>query len=107
MSNGRTSLTGLGAAMIWCALTTCAFAFSETKTPPLQPVPGVSIEEGAADKPKSEQTEINIPGIGSIGALPKLDFGLDLLYGATPDEPTDAAPKSDDVIIRGTIKHKF
>src|SRR5262245_33886038 len=26
-------------------------------------------------------TEVRIPGIGKVGVLPKLDFGLELLYG--------------------------
>jgi len=40
--------------------------------------------------------------------LPKLDFGLELLYGATeqrgvPEEKSEPT----DVQIRGTIKHRF
>src|SRR5262245_11135402 len=27
-------------------------------------------------------TEVRIPGLGKVGVLPKLDFGLELLYGA-------------------------
>jgi hypothetical protein len=62
-------------------------------------VPEVSLDKG---------TEIRIPGIGSVGVLPKLDFGLELLYGANepkgvPQDRTD----QDDVKIRGTIKHRF
>ena len=30
---------------------------------------------------KNGETELKIPGIGSVGSLPKLDFGLELLYG--------------------------
>lgn len=53
-------------------------------------------------------TEIKIPGFGTVGVVPKLDFGLELLYGATdnktiPDSKTDPS----DVQIRGTIKHRF
>lgn len=54
-------------------------------------------------------TELRIPGIGSIGTVPKLDFGLDLLYGAGSD-PVQEKPgeKSDgDVTIKGTIRHRF
>jgi hypothetical protein len=51
--------------------------------------------------------------------LPKFDFGLELLYGApdetkfemrdvqtAPDANTGEA-QQDDVIIRGTLKHRF
>ncbi len=55
--------------------------------------------------------EIVIPGIGEIGHLPKLDFGLELLYGSsTPqtqkDEPGEQG-KDNDVMIKGTLKHRF
>ena len=57
-------------------------------------------------------TEVRIPGLGKVGVLPKLDFGLELLYGAAeqkgmtaPDERT--APDAGDLQIRGTIKHRF
>jgi hypothetical protein len=53
-------------------------------------------------------TEVRIPGLGKVGVLPKLDFGLELLYGATDQEkglPEKSEPS--DVQIRGTIKHRF
>lgn len=31
---------------------------------------------------KDKGTEVRIPGLGLIGVLPKMDFGLELLYGA-------------------------
>jgi hypothetical protein len=63
------------------------------KTPELQLSPG---------------TEVRIPGIGTVGVLPKLDFGLELLYGANEQKgpfPDKSTP--DDVQLRGTIKHRF
>ena len=72
-------------------------------------------EEAAPTKPESTGTEIRIPGLGKIGTLPKMDFGLDLLYGAeedntksTPDLP-DPQGKDDqrDLMIHGTVKHNF
>jgi hypothetical protein len=64
-------------------------------------VPELSIGEGTG-------TEVRIPGFGKVGVLPKLDFGLELLYGATesrgrPEEKSEPS----DVQIRGTIKHRF
>ena len=64
-------------------------------------VPEVSLGKGSG-------TEVRIPGIGTVGVLPKLDFGLELLYGANEQQkgcPEQAEPG--DVQIRGTIKHRF
>ena len=59
---------------------------------------------------KSNGTEVKIPGIGTVGVLPKLDFGLELLYGANGNEAKvmpDDKNETNDVQIRGTIKHRF
>jgi hypothetical protein len=77
------------------------------------------IDPSAVSPSSSEGTPLNIPGIGYIGTLPKFDFGLELLYGAPDDTSFDmkavpSAPetapgetKQDDVVIRGTLKHRF
>lgn len=54
-------------------------------------------------------TEIKVPGFGTVGVLPKLDFGLELLYGATdPKTPVpDNKSEPDDFRLRGTLKHRF
>jgi len=64
-------------------------------------MPEMSIGQGTG-------TEVKIPGFGTVGVLPKLDFGLELLYGATDarGRPDDKSEPSD-VQIRGTIKHRF
>ncbi len=61
---------------------------------------------------KPSGTELNIPGIGTVGMLPKLDFGLELLY--SPKSQIDGnglqldqhAPDGD-MQIKGTLTHKF
>lgn len=57
---------------------------------------------------RTSGTEVRIPGLGTVGVLPKLDFGLELLYGANEQKgvPQDKT-NPDDVQIRGTIKHRF
>jgi hypothetical protein len=57
---------------------------------------------------KDTGTEIRIPGVGSVGVLPQLDFGLELLYGANDSggRPDDKSQPSD-MQIRATIKHRF
>jgi hypothetical protein len=56
-------------------------------------------------------TEIRIPGLGKLGVLPKMDFGLELLYGAAEAKPAgqpEGTPDPDeDLTIRGTVKHRF
>ncbi|WKW52098.1 hypothetical protein [Rhodomicrobium lacus] len=67
---------------------------------------------------KSGGTEVAIPGIGVVGTLPKLDFGLELLYGpknggsaselsAPPLQFDQRSLEKDDVQIKGTFTHKF
>jgi hypothetical protein len=102
-----------------------AHAFTETIVPPatqsapqLAPTPQLQLKKSddgnglslsSPGDAKTGETELNIPGIGSVGSLPKLDFGLELLYGAgagpAPEKPLDE--KNDDVLIKGTIKHRF
>jgi hypothetical protein len=53
-------------------------------------------------------TEIKIPGLGTVGVLPKLDLGLELLHGANEQKGTiEDKGTSDDVQLRGTIKYRF
>jgi hypothetical protein len=60
--------------------------------------------------PKKEGTEVTIPGLGSVGTLPKLDFGLELLYGPKniPEGvQLDTHGKEGDIQIKGSLTHKF
>ncbi len=105
-----------------------AKAFTETTVPPAQPqktqpapAPQLELKKPESGdglslvKPgdsKSGGTELRIPGIGSVGTLPKLDFGLDLLYGADSDQAQERVPgpqenENQDVTIKGTIRHRF
>ena len=111
-------------AVVAAGLSLSAHAFTETNVPPATqaapqtaPVPQLQLKNAddgnglALSSPGDArgETELNIPGIGSVGSLPKLDFGLELLYGGgtgpAPEKPLD--DKSDDVLIKGTIKHRF
>ncbi len=65
---------------------------------------------GGTEAQSSGGTEVRIPGLGKLGVLPKMDFGLELLYGANeqpkPAEPEGEGP-ADDLTIRGSMKHNF
>ena len=47
----------------------------------------------------------------SLACLPKMDFGLELLYGAAESQPAGqpepAANPEDDLTVRGSVKHRF
>jgi hypothetical protein len=101
-----------------------AYAFTETKVPPpagqSAPVEAPNLQLDKADEgvglslttpgeDTSGETELTIPGVGSIGKLPKLDFGLELLYGGGSTEGVEGPgeDKNDDVLIKGKIRHRF
>jgi hypothetical protein len=75
--------------------------------------PRAGIASDSAIPPSETGTEISIPGLGKLGVLPKMDFGLELLYGATDHSTTTTSPvdpeatPDDDLMIRGTVKHRF
>ena len=75
----------------------------------LKPALQLKLEGTGLSIAPSTGTEVRIPGLGKLGILPKLDFGLELLYGAA--DPKNVAPESkpdpNDVQIRGTLKHRF
>ena len=63
--------------------------------------------EGTAPK-SAVGTEVRIPGLGKLGVLPKMDFGLELLYGANESkQPEPIEQPAEDLTIRGTVKHNF
>ncbi len=101
-----------------------AYAFQEQNsgTAPQAPVEGaqapaqvpadsaLGVTEETGPTTGETGTEIRIPGLGKLGVLPKMDFGLELLYGAAekPAGVPEAAPSpEDDLLIRGTVKHRF
>ena len=63
------------------------------------------------DLKSSLGTDVRIPGFGKLGSLPKMDFGLELLYGASEGKQVDVPAAHDDtggdLTIRGSVKHKF
>ena len=107
----------LGAALGFAS--SAAMAFQETKGGP---------GDGGAAPPKaqldlrgtgtsidaapSQGTEVRIPGLGKLGVLPKFDFGLELLYGVNDQKAQQPHERlreeqSEDLKIRGSLKHRF
>ena len=115
MRMGR--IMGLGVAL--AMVSTSALGFEEQKAAaPSAPEAGapaaaVSGSAGApapaAAEKASEGTEVRIPGLGKLGVLPKMDFGLELLYGANEPKVQEEERElpADDLTIRGTVKKTF
>lgn len=69
---------------------------------------GNSVEFSTPKVEENAGTEVRIPGLGKLGVLPKMDFGLELLYGANEGkQPEPVEPPAEDLTVRGTIKHNF
>ena len=122
----RINLTKLQAAALTLLVASVpALAFQESKVAPADqpagaaPAPNLQapqLQLPSQDKPgiqlstpDGKGTEVRIPGLGKLGVLPKLDFGLDILYGAAEDRRQVPGPQgaSDELTVRGSIKHKF
>lgn len=116
-------IVGFGAALAFASSGAGAFqeqksggaavpVAADAQTAP-QTAPSKDLGLAADTAPKSSTgTEVRIPGLGKLGVLPKMDFGLELLYGAAdqakqPEPPRGTAPGEDDLTIRGTVKHRW
>jgi hypothetical protein len=116
-------VVGLSAVLLGAALPAMAFQEqtvggapqAQSSQPDAAPQPGsgtqpaeMQLTPEEAQNP-SEGTEVRIPGLGKLGVLPKMDFGLELLYGANEARPVTPDPQdqSDDLQIRGSVKHNF
>lgn len=81
------------------AFASVSFAFEEQKMAPSggasAPTAGASsggvslTDPGVALPRASAGTKIRVPGLGVIGEIPKMDFGLELLYGASQPKASD------------------
>ena len=95
------------------AVASSALAFEEQKMRPAHPqsgqpvqgVPqgGVSLSEPGITVPRVDAgTKIRVPGLGAICEIPKMDFGLELLYGASQPKASDVE-RSDGNGVMGRV----
>ncbi len=112
----RLTILGLSAALAISAASV-SFALDEQQmaAPPAASGSADAAKAGVqTSAPAAKQetgTEIRIPGLGRLGTLPKMDFGLELLYGAAEDQPAEQKvpleDQPDDLTVRGSVKHNF
>ncbi|HRN84152.1 MAG TPA: hypothetical protein PK857_04965 [Hyphomicrobium sp.] len=112
----RIGYIGMGLAL--AIASTSAFAFQEeggaasvapapdAKAAPSEPGLDFSAPTATGES-SSVGTEVRIPGLGRLGVLPKMDFGLELLYGANEVKKREQDIPGEDLTIRGTVKHNF
>jgi hypothetical protein len=117
--NAMKVLGYIGMGLALTLVSSSALAFQEQGgAAPVTPAPAESKPAAPAEKgldfsaPKIEPgdtgTEVRIPGLGKLGVLPKMDFGLELLYGANESkQPEPIEQPAEDLTIRGTVKHNF
>jgi hypothetical protein len=84
-----------------------ASAGGESRTAP-QSRDGLQITTPELTAPKSESgVKIRLPGLGVIGEIPKMDFGLELLYGASQPKQLDGDQSDPNgVMVRGRLPIK-
>lgn len=110
----------MGGALVLASSAAVAFQEQQMGPAPTEAGPSAAPAEtgSAAVSPSDVQmpsapagTEIRIPGLGKLGVIPKMDFGLELLYGASDvgKRKIDEGTEKDEpqVMIRGSIKHRF
>ena len=122
MRKQLTILSGVLAA--WAISSAPAYAFQETQ---VAPEPSLSMNSSNADSlaidlqasdPKAtdenSENKLKLQEDGTLQVLPKLNFGLDVMYGSPDDEdpiahaaPVQEYESSDSVRILGTLKRRF
>ncbi len=112
-------IIALVAGLLFVSHSAVAFQEEQVGTTPdgvvVEKAPDIDSQfDSATSSAGSEKgLEVRIPGLGSLGILPKMDFGLELLYGAsgTPEavNPDTEGLSVDDgnLSVRGSVKHRF
>lgn len=122
MSNRRVMISGVIAAWILIPASAKAFEQQAPATPapdaPTVKVPGAAApaasldeQQGVSSAQQEKRPSLKVPGIGRL-SVPKLNFGLDLMYGSKESTNTDLNftpdPLTEDsVTIMGKVKRRF
>jgi len=91
-------------------LATASHSFQETASGGVGATGSLAVVEQKRPAKATDDKSVTFPGLGALGVLPKLDFGLELLYG-DGDTPTSERRTeeldSEGLQIKGTLKHRF
>ena len=99
---GMMRLGQIAVVAVLVLASTVSYAFEEQQKPaagaaaPSVAIPSLDakslgLSAGTLAAPKGDSgTKIRIPGLGVIGEIPKIDFGMELLYGATQPRPLES-----------------
>jgi hypothetical protein len=107
----RAVLNGVGVLTAILAASAPALAFQELPEAPAPEVsygsPEPSTPSAAVQSPVTLATENR--GVLNLGILPKLDIGLELLYGNNQEAEVQdpMADESGDVTVLGKVKRRF
>ncbi len=110
----------MAAVLVLTAVSTATLAFEEQKIKPETPASGGSsagsssaagplgITAPGLSTKVDAGTKIRVPGLGVIGEIPTMDFGLELLYGAsqTKQLENERNPEPSGVMVRGRLPLK-
>ena len=110
------ALSGVGVLASILAASAPALAFQELpEAPPPEVSYGLtestpsSLELQSAGSPSAQNPDTNGLGLMTLSILPKLDIGLELLYGnnqqAQAQDPI--ADESGDITVLGKVKRRF
>ncbi len=62
---------------------------------------------GSHQKENGGGIVLKIPGIGRLGTLPKLNFGLELLYGVNEETQQEKKEYDDGFTVKGSVRKNF
>lgn len=110
----------LAAVAVLTAVSTATMAFEEQKMKSEPPASagaakaapsaagGLGITPPELSTKVDAGTKIRVPGLGVIGEIPKMDFGLELLYGASQSKALDneRTQEPNGVMVRGRLPLK-
>ena len=124
---GKRSVLIAGVIALWAVGSGTAYAFEQKKMPEstaapapmtVAPQPAAPVDRTLSldklaneSKPENKGRSLKLPGIGSL-SIPKLNFGLDLMYGNSESGESDLGFSSEldgeeDVRIMGKVKRRF
>ncbi len=119
---GKRFVIVAGVIAVWAMGSVTAHAFEQQQAAPKAPMPAAPVtlpadsamsldEKVNESEPQKKGRGFRLPGIGRL-SVPKLNFGLDLMYGTPDTSETYLGFSSDsigeeEITIMGKVKRRF